>query len=77
MYWEAAVANLTENQKWVLRKACTRGQLAQGCQTRSDHGGLAVTLLSLRRRGLLDATNQPTESGRLAFTMFANEVPHG
>lgn len=55
---------LTKRQTDVLGKACTHGHLSQGCRTRSDYGGLACTLASLRRAGLLDVMDEPTELGR-------------
>lgn len=54
----------SERQMDVLAKACTHGHLEQGCRTRSDYGGLACTINSLKRAGLLDAMSEPTELGR-------------
>lgn len=54
----------SERQMDVLAKACTHGHLEQGCRTRRDYGGLACTINSLKRAGLLDAMSEPTELGR-------------
>lgn len=55
---------LTQRQRDVLAKACTHGHLSQGCHTRSDYGGLSCTLASLRRAGLLNVMDEPTDLGR-------------
>ena len=55
---------LSRRQQDVLTKACTHGHLSQGCMTRSDYGGLACTLASLRRAELLNIMDEPTELGR-------------
>lgn len=34
------------------------------CRTRSDHGGLVGTILSLRKRGWIDHQGEITEAGR-------------
>lgn len=60
----AKTKKLSPRQLDVLAKACTHGHLEQGCRTRSDYGGLACTITSLKRAGLLDAMAEPTELGR-------------
>lgn len=60
----AKTKRLSARQLDVLAKACTHGHLAQGCCTRSDYGGLACTIASLKRAGLLDVMSEPTELGR-------------
>lgn len=44
--------------------ACTHGHLTQGCRVQADYGGRACTIYSLRRLGLLDVMDTPTEYGR-------------
>ena len=61
-----ATKKLTTQQANVLRMACTHGHLTQGCRMQSDYGGRICTIYSLRRLGLLDAMDVPTEAGREA-----------
>ncbi len=72
----ATTKKLSARQLDVLAKACTHGRLEQGCRTRSDYGGLACTITSLRRAGLLDVMNEPTDLGRQthASTLRPNTV---
>jgi len=66
MTLDEAKAVLSANQLNVLMMACT-GNLAQGCSRRSDYGGRASTLFSLRKRGLLNEMNTPTALGVALF----------
>lgn len=59
-----AKSKLSANQLAVLEMACTHGDLSQGCRSMGDHGGRLCTIVSLRRRGLLDVMNKPTDEGR-------------
>ncbi len=65
--------NLSARQAQVLRLACTHGHVSQGCRTRSDYGGLAKTLASLRKRGLLNPMDEPTELGRSVYAAQRGE----
>lgn len=67
-------SRLTANQLHVLRLACTHGHVTQGCCGQSEFGGRASTIYSLRRRGLLDAMDQPTEAGRKLLLL--SETPN-
>lgn len=65
----SAPKKLSKNQIAVLRMACIHGDIWQGCLGSSEYGGRESTLLSLRRRGLLDVMNKPTQAGRDALTV--------
>ncbi len=56
-------APLSGGQLAVLRLACTHGHLTQGCRSQRDYGYLKRTLCALRKRGLLDVMDKPTEAG--------------
>ena len=60
----ATTKKLSPRQLDVLEKACTHGHLEQDCRTSRDYVSLACTIASLRRNGLLDVINRPTELGR-------------
>lgn len=60
---------LTAAQRKVLENAVSGRKLYDGFPSgRSTAGGLTGTMLSLRRRGLIDHTHSITEAGRLALT---------
>lgn len=47
--------------------ACTHGHLTQGCVQQCDYGARVRTLYSLRRLGLTDVMDRPTDKGRATF----------
>ena len=57
-------SRLSATQLDVLGLACAGRSVSVGCCTMSCHGGRRATLLSLRRLGLLDALESPTDRGR-------------
>ena len=61
-----ATKKLSAQQAYVLSLACTHGHLTQGCRSQSDYGGRSCTIYSLRRLGLLDVMNAPTDAGNEA-----------
>jgi hypothetical protein len=60
-------ARLSANMAWVLEGICAGKPADHGCGGRSEHGARGQTLIALRERGLLDASDQPTEAARVMF----------
>ena len=56
-------AKLSANQLAVLHMACTHGDLMRGCTKQADHGARTCTIYSLRKRGLIDKHDKPTQLG--------------
>ena len=58
---------LSEAQRRVLENLSAGRTSDHHCRTRSDHGGLVGTVLSLRRRGLIGGDGEITDAGRDAL----------
>ena len=58
---------LSANQRRVLLNRISGLPIYHHCRGRSGYGGLARTVESLRRHGLLDQNNDITELGRDAL----------
>ncbi|KKN85094.1 hypothetical protein LCGC14_0282630 [marine sediment metagenome] len=58
---------LSPNMRYVLEGIVAGKDLYHSCDGRSEYGGRAQTLDGLRRRGLLDADGNVTESAKALF----------
>ena len=60
-------SRLSPAQSAALSKIAAGKRASDGFRSQSEYGGLTGTLLSLRRRGLLDIHDAITPAGRAAL----------